>query len=112
MDLAAEQASDLTADRQSQTGPAVLARGGAVRLLEGFEDRVELVLRNSDAGIADAEADDVLGSLKRLPGEPRLRRDLPDRQRDAARVRELERVREQVLEDLADPLPVGDERRR
>src|SRR5687767_15768132 len=37
-DLAAEQLGDFAADRQTETGAAVLAAGRAIRLLEGFED--------------------------------------------------------------------------
>jgi hypothetical protein len=42
-DLAAEQATDLAADRQAEPGAAVLATRRAVGLLERFEDHAQLV---------------------------------------------------------------------
>ena len=54
-ELAAEQAGDLAADRQSEPGAAIFAAGGSVGLLEGFEDQLLLVLGNADAGIGDGD---------------------------------------------------------
>ena len=45
VDLAAEQARDLAADREAQAGAAVLAAGRAVGLLERLEDQLLLVAR-------------------------------------------------------------------
>jgi hypothetical protein len=55
LQLAAQQAGDLAADRQAQARAAVLAAGGAVGLLEGLEDDPLLVLGNADAGVGDRE---------------------------------------------------------
>jgi hypothetical protein len=112
VDLAAQEPCDLTRDRQSEPGAAVLAGGRPVRLLERLEDRAELVVRNADAGVGDGEGDHALGRPKRLRVESRLFGRGPERQDDAAGVGELERVREQVLEDLLEPLVVGDDRHR
>ena len=56
-DLTAQQARQLAADGEAQTGAAVLAAGGAIRLLERLEDDSLLVLRNADAGVGDGERD-------------------------------------------------------
>ena len=60
VDLAAEQARDLAADREPEAGAAVLAAGGAVGLLERLEDELLLVLRDADAGVGDREGDHLL----------------------------------------------------
>ena len=54
--LAAEQAGDLAADRQAEPGAAVLAAGAAVGLLERLEDDPLLVRGDADAGVGDREA--------------------------------------------------------
>ena len=57
-DLAAEQPDQLAADRQAQSGAAVLAGRGAVGLREGLEHaRLELG-RDADAGVGDGERGD------------------------------------------------------
>ena len=52
-DLASKHARQLAANRESETGAAVLPARAAVRLEEWFEDRRLLVCRNADAAIAD-----------------------------------------------------------
>jgi hypothetical protein len=111
-DLAAEQPRQLAADREAEAGAAVLARGRAVGLLERLEDDLLLVGRDADAGVRDRERDHLarvlqLGVVERPAAVGRR-----DRERDAAVVRELERVRQQVLDDLLQPLDVGDQRLR
>ena len=49
VDLAAEQARDLAADREPEAGAAVTAARRPVRLLEGLEDQAELVVRDADS---------------------------------------------------------------
>ena len=49
--FAAQQAGQLTADRQPQASAAVLAARAAVGLLERLEDDLLLVRRDTDAGI-------------------------------------------------------------
>jgi hypothetical protein len=98
-DLAAQRAGQLAADRQAQPGAAVGAAGGAIGLLEGLEDDRQLVLGDADAGIDDAEGHDVLaGPL--------------DAQRHPALRGELERVGQQVAQDLLEALLVSDDGRR
>ena len=108
LDLAAEQSRQFAADRQPQARAAVLAAGRAVGLLERLEDDLLLLRRDADAGVADAERDHAAAAVERLV----VRRPAVDRpgsmsQRDLALVRELERVGEQVLEDLLQPLRIG-----
>ena len=51
-DLAAQQARDFAADRQPETGAAVLATRAAVGLLERLEDDPLLGGRDTDPGVA------------------------------------------------------------
>src|SRR5262249_46922936 len=104
VDLAAEQARDLAADREAEAGPAVLPAGGAVGLLERFEDQLLLGRRDADAGVDDGERDHAPGALQhRVLEVDRLRRE-PEAQLDVPIAGELERVREEVLEHLLQPL--------
>ena len=59
LDLAAEQAGQLAADRQTEAGAAVLAAGAGVGLLEGLEDDALLLGRDADAGVGHLERDDA-----------------------------------------------------
>src|SRR5262249_42892545 len=102
-DLAVEQLDQVLADRQAQTGAAEAARGGRVGLRERAEQPGDLLGRDADAGVLDLEA------------QPRTARARPRRraQHHLARVGELERVAEQVHQDLAQPaLVVLDELRQ
>ena len=106
LDLAAEQLRDLAADRQAEPGPPEPAARRPVRLLERLEDDPVLVGRDADAGVGDAEGDHLRRSgQQRLVGAPPRRRDL-DRQLHASFLGELERVRDQVLQHLLQPLRV------
>ena len=57
MNLAAEQAGKLTADRQPQTRASVLAAGASVRLLERLKDDSLFFSRNADSAIGDFKGD-------------------------------------------------------
>ena len=61
LQLAAEQAGDLAADRQAEAGAAIFAAGGAVGLLERLEDQLLLVLGDADAGVGDRDRDRLVG---------------------------------------------------
>ena len=52
---AAEEADELAADREAESGAAVQARGGPVPLGEGLEDPSLLLVVDADAGVADRE---------------------------------------------------------
>ena len=62
VDLAAQQPRDLPGDGQAQTGPSVLARDRTLGLLEGLEDRPELLVRDPHPRVGDRERDHVLGA--------------------------------------------------
>ncbi len=112
VDLAAEQPDELAADRETEPGAAVEPGRRAVALGEGLEDAALLQLLDADAGVVYRERDDRLrvdeGSGLGAPafgGDAHL--DV-----HAAVLGELERVRDEVLQDLAEPLRVGHDRRR
>ena len=66
---------------------------------------------DADARVLDREREHRVGAVQRPAGEPPSPPRRRDAQRDAARLGELERVRQQVLEHLLQPLPVGVDRR-
>src|SRR5262249_43153000 len=109
-DLAAQQVRKLAADRETQTGTAVLAGRAGVGLLERFEDDLLLLRRDADAGIADRELDDRRRNAEgRVIVGPAALRDAHV-QPHAAVARELERVRQQVLQHLQQALRVRADR--
>src|SRR5262249_25125769 len=57
LDFAAKQVGKLGADGKAETGAAVLATGGSVGLLEGFEDDLLFLERNPDAAVGHFECD-------------------------------------------------------
>ena len=94
-DVAAEQAREVARDRQAEPGAAVLAVRAAVGLAERLED-------------------DLAADARRCRCRCRARRRRRCRvaggehaQRDLAAFGELERVRQQVLQDLAEALRIG-----
>ena len=92
-------------------GAAVLAAGRAVGLLERLEDDLLLVRRDADAGVGRprTRAPRRPGSAPRCPGSSPPSAG-STRQRHLPVVRELEGVGEQVLDDLLQPLGVGEHR--
>ena len=111
LDLAAEQAGDLAADGEPEPGAAVPPARRPVRLLEGLEMSACLSL-GIPIPVSDTEKAMTFG----LPcsvsfGEARGRA-AADVQRDASLLRELERVRQQVLQHLLEALRVGPDRVR
>src|SRR5476649_1606039 len=105
VDGAAHQLDQLAADRQSQTGAAVAPRGGGVGLLEFLEQARDRIGGDADAGVADAEADQVI-ALPARPLQPL------DAQGDVAALGELEGVADQVDQHLAQPGRIADDERR
>src|SRR5262249_7270181 len=97
----------LAADGEPQTCSAVLSTRAGVGLLECFEDDLLLLQRNAYAGIGHLECNYGLGVLEHrvLRAPPALR--LQNAQPNASLRRELERIRQQVLEHLLQSLGVG-----
>lgn len=56
VDAAAHELAQLAADRQSESGAAEAAGGGAVGLRKGIEEPVELVGADADARVGDGDA--------------------------------------------------------
>ena len=98
-DRAPQQARQFARDRQAEPGAAIAAIDRAVRLAEGFEDDLVLPLGDADARILDQEGDAIV--------DPCFHR-----QRHATAVGELDRIRQQVLQDLLEALLVADHGRR
>src|SRR2546428_4791313 len=94
-DLAAEQPCDFAADRQTESGSAVLASRRHVGLLERLEDDAQLVARNADAGVQNAKRKHWAAAVERVM----LFLDA-DVQLDPPSCGEFERIRKQVLENL------------
>ena len=106
-DFAAEEHGQFAADRQAETGAAVLARGAGVGLLERLEDQPLLLRRHADAGVFDGERDDLLGIAEHGVIRAPAVRGQGDADVDMALSGELDGVGEQVLEDLLQPLRVA-----
>src|SRR6202030_2093789 len=68
MDLTAEQARELPADRQAEAGSAVLAARAGVGLLERLEYDSLLLRRDADPGIGDLGRNDTRGPSERRGG--------------------------------------------
>ena len=56
LDPPAEQARQLARDREPEPGAAIFPVGGPVRLAKRLEDRVVLLARHADAGVAHGKA--------------------------------------------------------
>src|SRR4029078_11875627 len=99
----------LAADCEAKAGADVFAAGAGVGLLECLENHLLLFGRDADTGIGELEGDHAL----RLAEDGMARRPACGRGKDlelhAAALGELERVRQQVLEHLLEPLGIRDE---
>ena len=100
LDRAAEQTRDLAADGEPEPGAAVLAAGRAVGLLEGLEDELLLLERDADARVLHREA-------RAMPSPVSARRRLDGERRRLPLAVNLKRVRQQVLQDLLQPVDVA-----
>jgi hypothetical protein len=84
-------------DGEAETGAAEAARGSGIDLGEGPEEAVHPVGRDADAGVADAEVE-----LEGLAGGDAL-----DGEEDLAAGGELDRVADEVEEDLLEARAVA-----
>ena len=89
-ELAAHDVGEHVADGQSQPGAGFLALAGGIGALEGQEDALDVFRGNAHPGVLDLELGDFAGIRKA--------------QRDRAAVGELDRIAQQVDQDLAQPL--------
>ena len=111
-DLAAKERRELAADGEAKTGSAVLTAGAGVRLLERFEDQALLFRSDANAGVRDLDRHRGGGEAKnRMVGRPPAGH-LLHAHLDLTLRGELERVREQVLENLLQTFRVAGERAR
>src|SRR5204863_8479594 len=94
LDRAAHHLAELLGDGQPKAGTAIPTGCRAVGLGESVEDMLLLVQRDADAGIADLER------YKRGAG---LDGDRLDANRDLAFLGELDRIADQVCQDLTKP---------
>src|ERR1043166_5409314 len=70
-DFAAEQSSQLAADRQAETGSTVLTARRAVGLLKRLKDDALFFLGDADTGVRNRERNHVLGAVEyRMGGAP------------------------------------------
>ncbi|MNS74496.1 hypothetical protein D3C72_1079740 [compost metagenome] len=94
LDVTAHAYRKVTRDRQAQAGAAVTAAGAAISLAEGFEDQLQLVACDADAAVGDLESDPAIAAAANV-------------QADLAVLGELDRIGQQVLQDLLQALVVG-----
>ena len=107
-DFTSQQRGQFAADRQPQSGAAILAAGARVGLLKGLENQALLLRRDADARVFDGERDDLLGLAEhRMIGGP-ARGGKADSDGHVAVGGELHGVGEQVLENLLQTLGVAD----
>src|SRR4029453_2314411 len=82
-------------DRETETGPASLTSLSRIGAVELVEDLPELTGRDPDSGVGDAD--------------PKSSIDGPDTHCDRALIGVLDRVAEQIEQDLHDLLVIGDD---
>ena len=99
-DASAHQPHERGRDGQAETGAAEPARRRSVRLAERLEDRRRASRRDADPGVGDAEMQLVL---------PSLRESSRTATNDVAALGELERVADQVRQDLLEARRVADD---
>ena len=99
-DVAAEHPREAPADAEAEPGAAEVARDRAVRLHEGLEDRVQRVGPDADASVRHADAEPSLGTFRvELCGD-----------RHAASLGELDRVGDEIGDDLPHACRIGSNR--
>src|SRR5262249_14906950 len=99
-DPSAHELGELSSDGKAEAGASVLAGAGPVDLLETLEDQRLLVRRNSDAGVDDSETYAGRIFARRLDG---------GRHAHGSLLGELDRVADEVDEDLTETYRVADD---
>ena len=111
-DLAVHQGDQARRDREAQPRTAIPAGGRIVFLLECLEDLLLLIERDADARVADGEAQHLrragsaLGRLGLRAGAGRARLDADDH---FALLGELDRVADEIEQDLPEPSGIADQ---
>ena len=112
LDFATEQRGQLTADRQAEAGAAVFAARPGIGLLERLEDQPLFLGCDADAGVDHLDREGLRHRPQdRMAGRPPCL-DHGHAHRHLASRRELERVRQQVLENLLQPFRIARDRPR
>ena len=96
VDAAAHRLGQAAHDRQAEAGAAEAARGRAVGLHEGLEQPLALLLGEADAGVGDLDAE-------RWPPAARS-----SDSRTEPCLGELERIAQQIEQDLLQPQRIAD----
>src|SRR4030095_7301495 len=100
-DLAAEQTRDLAADRKTETRAAVFTTGCSVFLLKRFEDQRLFVFRDSYTGVTHPECNDGGRTIETRVVEAPSAFSHVNLDFDVSLLRELERVRKKIFENLS-----------
>ena len=107
-DRAALQLGQAPADGKAQTGPAVSPGDRGVGLAERLEQAAHPVGRDADAGVADGDGD-LPARASSGPWLDASSAPARDRHDHLAGLGELDRVRQEVEDDLAQPSRVADQ---
>src|SRR5690349_7039771 len=100
MNFATEQRRQFTADRESEAGAAVFTASRRVCLLEGLENDLLFLERNTNTGVSDFKRHHGRRlAQNRVIRTPATRRQL-DVEADAALRREFKRIRQEILKHL------------
>ena len=106
-DFAAKQTRKLTTDSQPKTSATITTTRTSIRLLERLEDRVLLLRWNSNSTIANRKREHSLCAFeRRMPRAP-TRRGRRDSQPDITALRKFKRIRQEIFQNLIQPLRVG-----
>ncbi len=98
--LSTQQVCELAADGKSKSRSTVLAARGSIGLLERFKDNPMLVRRNPDSRVNHGERDHLVCVVQHaVAGGPAFFRGL-DPERHTAFMRKLERIRQEIPQDL------------
>src|SRR4029077_13527016 len=105
-DLSAKQSSKLAANCQPKPGPAITPAGAPIRLLESVKNCRLLVSGNSNSTVADRKCNHTFcPRQRRRIGAPATGNGTYP-QFNVPELGKLERVRQQILQDLIESLRV------
>ena len=103
---AAHEGAEALADDETEAGAAVFASDGGIDLGKGFEQAVDAVGGDADAGVAHRDGDHAVPGAESVGIDVNVEGNLDG---DAAARRELDGVVDQVGEDLTKPVGVADQ---